>query len=100
MCFVLPANGRHLPVAVFCIALAMQRGLRQGRPPMHADLPDLLPGLHQALSIGCQALRCRLPPAASGEHSVSGSAAQTPGVCGSRRARVRMRVMFQLEMCS
>lgn len=79
----LPADQRDLPVTVFCIALAMQRGLRQGRPPMHADLPDLLPGLHQALSVGCQALRRRLPPAVSR----CPAPRLTPGVYGNRGVR-------------
>ena len=91
MCFRLPANGRYLPVAMFCIALAMQGGLRQGRPQMHAGLPDLLPGLHQALSVGDQELRGRLPQAVT----------QTPGgVWEQGGARVRMGVMSQLEVRS
>jgi hypothetical protein len=85
MCIRLPANERHLPVALFCRALAMPRGLRPARPQMHAGLPDFLSGLHQALSVGYQALRCRLPQAVS---TVSGSARKRRGVWEEARARV------------
>jgi hypothetical protein len=69
MCFGLPADQRHLPGAMFYIALAMPCGLRQARPEMPAGVPDVLPRLHQALSFGYQALRCSLPPAVSMEIS-------------------------------
>ena len=97
MCFDLPANQHHLPVAMFCIALAMSRGVCPTRPQMSAGVPDLLPSLPQAVSVGYQALLRGLPQAVS---KMSRSTAQTPGLCGKRRAGVRMSGMSELEVHS
>ena len=77
MCFGLPANQRHLPVAMFCISLAMPRGVCPARPQMCAGLPGFLPILRQAVSVGDQALLRRLPQAVS---IMSRTTAQRPGL--------------------
>ena len=93
MCFGLPANQRHLPVAMFCISLAMPRGVCPARPQMCGGLPGFLPILHQAVSVGDQALLRRLPQA------VSIMSRRRPG-CGKRRAGVSMSGMSELEVRS